>query len=95
MPNYMPGLVLTGTLTDGNAQTVSLRGMPFPLTVWVQPTNGDTITVSYSRDNGASYTTWPAGAVTANSDDALDSGYTHLKFQRTAGSGATSTWGLC
>jgi len=95
MPNYMPGLVLTGTLTNGTAQIKNIKGIPFPATVWVQPAAGDTVTVSYSRDDGASFTTWPNGAVTAASEDILDSGYTHLQFQRTAGAGTTSTWGIC
>lgn len=98
MNNQMTGLLHTGTLVDGTAQTIAIHDLPLPLTVWVRPFAGDTVTVSYSTDDGANYQVWPngtAGAVTAYSEDALISGATYIKFQRTAGSGTTSSWGLC
>jgi hypothetical protein len=50
--------------------------------------------VSYSLDNGTTYTAWPNGAVTAASSDVLISGVTHIKFQQTVVS-ANSTCGVC
>lgn len=82
-------------LPSGTAVAVSMTGAPIPATVWARPGAGDTVTVSYSTDNGANYNTWPGGAVTVYTEDALNSGITHIRFQRTAGSGATSTAGVC
>lgn len=91
----MGGKATVATLVNGNVVTFVGEGMPLPATVWVRPAAGDTVTVSYSTDNGVNYTVWPAGAVTAYAEDILDSGITHLRFQRTAGSGVTSTCGVC
>jgi hypothetical protein len=91
----MPGLMISGVLADGNAVTHAMRGMPLPCRVWVKPAAGDTVAVEYSSDNGVSYDPWPNGPVTANAEDGLDLGVTHLKFQRTAGAGVTSTYGVC
>lgn len=83
------------TLSSGTAVVVSMTGAPIPATVWARPGAGDTVTVSYSTDNQANWNTWPAGAVTAYTEDALLSGITHVRFQRTAGTGTTSTAGVC
>lgn len=91
----MRGLFLSGVLANGNAQVFSAVGMPLPATVWVNPANGDTVTVSYSLDNGVTYTEWEQGAATSLTADVLVGGVTNLKFQRTAGSGTTSTFGVC
>lgn len=91
--NVMPGMFKTGTLADGNAVTISMFTAPLPCTVWVRPAAGDTVTYSHSCDGGTTYTV--RGAVTAYTEDVLDAGVTHLKFQRTAGSGTTSAYGVC
>jgi hypothetical protein len=91
----MPGLFNATTLTSGTAVVVPMKSAPRPATVWARPVAGDTVTVSYSTDNQANWITWPNGAVTAYSQDVLLSGITHLRFQRTAGSGTTSTCGVC
>lgn len=91
----MTGEIARRTLESSNAVVLNMKDRPIPCTVWVQPTVGDTVTVSYSLDNGTTYTTWPNGPVTAASSDVLTSGITHLKFQRTAGTGVTSTCGVC
>lgn len=93
--SVMEGVSIGGTLLDGVAVIVKMAAKPLPATVWTLPVAGDTVTVSYSVDNGTSYVVWPNGAVTAFSKDVLLSGITHLKFQRTAGSGTTSTYGVC
>lgn len=85
----------SGVLANGNAVNVCVRGAAMPMTVWVRPTGGDTVTVSYSCDGGANYAVWPAGAVTVYTEDTLMSGVTHLRLQRTAGSGTASSWGVC
>jgi hypothetical protein len=91
----MGGQAFKGVLVDSTAVVVDAKMLPVPCTVWTVPVSGDTITVSYSLDGGVTYTTWPNGAVTAASNDVLYSGVTHLKFQQTAGSGTTSTYGAC
>lgn len=92
---YMAGRnVRSGTLPDGTAKIEVMTGAPLPCTVWVRPASGDTVTVSYSVDGGSNYETWVPGAVTAYSDDTLLGPVTHLKFQRTAGSGTTSAYGV-
>ena len=94
----MKGLFLDGVLTSDTAITHDMKWAPQPLSVWVNPVAGDTITVSYSLDNGATYTAWSLGAITSASTDkslVFYSGITHLRFQRTAGTGVTSTYGVC
>jgi len=102
MNQKMNGLVLHGTLADGTAVEHSTKSYPIPCTVWVKPVAGDTVNVWFSRglDNEDDYYPWPNGEVTSvSADDAkyqvLNSGITHIKFQRTAGSGTTSTYGVC
>lgn len=93
--SVMEGISISGTLESGTAEIVNMYAKPLPATVWTTPVAGDTVTVSYSVDNGVSYVIWPNGAVTSFSKDVLLSGITHLKFQRTAGAGVTSTYGVC
>lgn len=86
------------TLTSGTEKIVNMRGASLPATVWTSPGAGDTVTVSYSLDGGATYAAWVLGAITsASTDKALVfyGGVTHIKFQRTAGTGTTSTCGIC
>jgi len=82
-----------GTLADGTAVVLELADAVVPMTVFLNPAVGDTVTYSHSCDGGTTYTV--RGAVTAYTEDVLDSGITHLKVQRTAGSGNTSTYGVC
>ena len=90
----MSGALILRVLADGTAMITDMDGQSIPSTVWVKPAAGDGVTVSASLDNGVSYLVWPAGEVTVDSCDVLDSGVTHLKVQRTTGSGITSTWGI-
>lgn len=85
----------TQTLIDGTAITVAMGGCPVPCTLWARPAAGDTVSISYSCDGGTTYTAWPAGGVTAYAEDILDAPVTHIKGQRTAGSGTTSAFGVC
>lgn len=91
----MKGSVKSGVLSDGTARDVVGAGLPLPATVWTRPAAGDTVTVSYSVDGGVNFTTWPSGAVTSFAQEVLVSGVTHIRFQRTAGAGTTSTYGVC
>lgn len=87
----------SGTLTNGNAVIIPMADAPFRCSVWTVPAGGDTVTISYSMDNGTTYTAWPqgtSGAVTVTSSDTLIGAITHLKVQRTAGAGTTSTYGV-
>jgi len=91
----MNGSFYQGVLLDGNAVVISMTNAPIPATIWAKPASGDTVAVSYSVDGGVSYIAWDNGDVTAFASDVLSSGVTHMKFQRTAGSGVTSTVGVC
>ena len=96
-PN-MSGIFASHVLVNGTAVVEPMNGAPLPSTVWANPVAGDTITVSYSLDNGVTYTAWSLGAITSDSATkqlAFFSGVTHIKFQRTAGTGTTSTCGVC
>lgn len=84
----------SGTLVNGTPVVVTMEGAPIPSTVWVVPVSGDTVLVEVSFDAGVSYENWAKGSVTARASDVLNSGVTHLRFSRTAGSGTTSTYGV-
>lgn len=91
--NIMKGTFLKATLTNGDTQTFSMLGAPLPATVWVIPASGDTVAVSVSFD-GVNFSEWELGAVTKATADSLISGVHSIRFQRTAGSGTTSTCGV-
>jgi len=91
----MNGSFISTTLTNGDAQIFNMTGAPLPSTIWTVPVSGDTVAVSVSFDSGTTFEAWSKGAVTARASDVLNSGITHVKFQRTAGSGTTSTCGVC
>ncbi len=96
MPGIWKGVQ---TLVDDYAVIVPTVGGPLPATVWVNLEAADIaagtqVTVSYSKNGGEKYTT--LAIVTADGwEDIIESGITHLKFQRTAGTGVTSTCGVC
>jgi len=92
--NRMTGSFVQTTLTNGDAQIFNMVGAPLPATVWARPASGDTVAVSISFD-GTNYIAWAKGSVTAADYDTLNSGVVSIKFQRTAGSGTTSTCGVC
>lgn len=83
------------TLTNGDAKTFSMRGVPVPATVWAVVAVGDTVTVEISFDGGVTWVAWQKGAITASDYDTLNSGCTHIRFTRSAGSGTTSKCGVC
>jgi hypothetical protein len=91
--NRMKGNFIKTTLVDGNAQTFSMVNAPLPATVWVQPVEGDTVAVTVSFD-GVNFVAWDQGEVTSATADSLTSGVSLIRFQRTAGSGTTSTCGV-
>lgn len=97
----MRGSYLTNqAFLNGDAVVIPMDFAPIPATVSVIPVAGDTIAVSYSLDGGVTYIAWDNGPVTSANTDAekqlaFYSGVTHLKFQRTAGAGTTSTWSIC
>lgn len=84
----------SGTLTDGTAVELVLTGFQIPATVWVEPAVGDTVTVTYKTSRDSTAQAWPNGAATAYSEDALISPIYSILFQRTAGSGTTSKYGV-
>lgn len=94
MSKYLSGNQSSGVLADGTAVVVSLAGAVLPLAVWVNPAEGDTVTVEYRIDDDAPWQAWAAGAVTAYADDVLIGPVSDLRFTRTAGSGTTSAYGV-
>lgn len=95
----MQGVSMNIPLVDGTAVVVSTVGLNLPSTVSVTLETADisastAITVSYSRNGGAKYTSL-AVVTAAEWEDILESGITHLKFQRTAGTGITGVGGIC
>lgn len=91
----MAGVTTPTILVNGTAVVVSTADYPLPATVWVRPAAGDTVALSYSCDGGTTYTAWSAGSVTAYTESVFDGPITHIKGQRTAGSGTTSAFGVC
>jgi hypothetical protein len=92
---YGNGLPLpSAALADGTAVVVDGQGLPLPAVVWVDPASGDTVRVRYRLDPNASWQVWPNGSVTAYSEMLLASDVCDLEFQRTAGSGTTSKYGV-
>lgn len=90
------GSSYSDVLPDGVAITKELKSYQCPTTVWVQPGFGsptDGISVWYSANGGATFKLWGAGEVFAYTDTVFDSPITHLKFQRTSGTGTNSTFG--
>lgn len=83
----------SGTLVDGSAAIVD-TGDVYPLTVWVAPEAGDTVTVEYRVSSAAPWTAWAKGAATSYTDDVLVGPVAQLRFTRSAGSGTTSTFGV-
>ena len=88
------------TLVDGLVRNISMRGASLPATVWVNPLGSDAVSVWYSKDSGAKWVLWENGAVVAGDPESKKelgffSGVTHIRFQRTAGTGITSTCGVC
>lgn len=96
MPVAYDSKIPTNLLVDGNAVVWDVVPTPrYPFTVWVRPAAGDTVAVSYSCDGGTTYTAWAAGGVTSYTESVFDAPISHIKFQRTAGSGTTSAYGVC
>ena len=95
----MTGGYKKGTIGADGVAIINMTKAPIPATVWVVPAENDTVAVSYSLDGGVTYKPWANGAVTSVSTDAekelvFYSGITHLKFERTAGDGENSTYGV-
>lgn len=84
---------VTGVLANGTAVPVPIAGLSLPLTVWVRPTNSDTVSVEYTVD-GTNWVAWPNGTVSAYSVDILDAPVLQVRFTRASGSGTTSAYGL-
>lgn len=84
---------VSGTLSDATPVSVDMRGAALPATVWVKPTNGDTVSVEYTYD-GTNWVAWPNGTASAYSVDVLDAPVLALRFTRATGSGTTSSFGV-
>lgn len=82
-------------LASGSARVQGLANAIFPMTVWVDPVAGDTVRVRYSTDGGTTWRDSSISGATAYQETVFDSPVTDLEFQRTAGSGTTSKYGVC
>lgn len=91
----MNGLSRFAELPNGDAVELRMNGVHVPFTVWARPGDGDTVTIWYSCDGGTTYTEWAAGAVTAYTETTFVSPVSHIKGQRTSGSGTSSAFGAC
>lgn len=85
---------LVGTLANGDSVFLSVGNFAPPISVWVNPTPGDTIRVEYRCDPLDDWTPWPKGDVTTRTDDVLDGPVSDLRFTRVSGSGTTSKFGV-
>ena len=83
---------IAGKLIDSSAVILGMHQAPIPVMVRVNPAAGDSVTVSTSTDGAVSFTDWAYGAATIYQQMVLVSAVTHIKFQRTAGTGTTSTY---
>jgi len=93
-------LVDSTILADGVAKDIDMSNHPAPLTASVYPEGDATVNVWYSLDGGVTFKEWENGEVTTASTDlekelTFYSGITHLRFQRTAGTSALSTFAVC
>ena len=83
-----------GQLADGNSVEVICSGLPLNSVAWVDPTAGDTITVTYKTSAHSSAQAWPPGPVTAYAEYRIGGSLYSMTFQRTGGSGTTSKYGI-
>ena len=91
--SVMGGLFATGSLNTTTEYEVKMKFAPLPATVWVRPSAG-TATVSYSVDNGVTYTTIVSlNGVSIYSEAQISGPITNLKFTGNASAGGT--WGVC
>lgn len=87
-------LPYTGTLVDGTAVVVSLKGVEDGIGLWVNPAVGDTVRVRYRVSADAPWQAWPKGDRTAYADDRYVGDLNALEFSRVAGTGTTSKFGV-
>jgi hypothetical protein len=79
----------TVTLNDGNPKVVITEGLEFPRAVTLTVVTGDTVQVRYRILETDAWTT--LGSYTTSTADVIDLGTQAVEFQRTAGTGTTST----
>lgn len=91
---FKGNLTSPGVLLDGTAVEMFMRGCSLPATVWVEPLGGDTVTVTYKTAANATAQPWPPGAAATYKEDVLDAPVFSIIFQRTAGTGNTSKYGV-
>lgn len=79
--------------TTATTTTYTMGDHPIPGTLWVRPTSGNTLTVSYSTDNGVNFNSLTdlTGA-TAYAEVRVGSGFTHLRIATSGAQGGT--WGI-
>lgn len=94
MGKMLVGPVAKGVLTDGTAHVVSVAGAHMPLSVWVDPAEGDTVTVEYRMHPDAPWVDWAKGDVTDYADDVLDGPVDALRFTSAIGLGSVSAYGV-
>ena len=92
--SVMGGSFAKGSFSGTASYEVKMKFAPLPATIWVSPT-ADTVTVSYSVDDGSNYIAI-AGltAKAAYADIQIVGPVTNLKFVGD-NAPATGTWGVC
>lgn len=82
----------TFTLTDGEPVVQQVGNQNQMHAWWVKPAAGDTVRVRFKVAEGADWETY--GSYTAFYSDHVVAPVWQLEFQRTSGSGTTSTCGV-
>lgn len=86
--------VFNSTLANGTPVIVPVPNIMLPITVWVNPAAGDGILVEYRVSADSPWKPWPAGTVTAYTEDARTCPVSDLRFTRASGSSTNSTIGV-
>ena len=91
----IPGVFALVVAGNGRDIVIPMFGAPLPATVTAYPVTGDTLLVEQSADNGDTFNPGAVLNATVLTSAILRSGCTHLRMQRTVGSGTTSYITIC
>ena len=79
----------TVDVLDGRSE---IRSVEFPANVWVTPASGGSMKIENSVDGGVTWTAWPAGTVTAHTEQVLYAPPGQLRA--TVVTGGAGMWGI-
>lgn len=93
--SVMHGLFIAPTyLMNATPVVASMVGAPMPATIKLKVTAGDTLVLEQSQDGGQTYEP-PEATITASQSFVMNSGCTHIRVTRTAGTSTTSYFSVC